>query len=137
MTDPTRRDEMPDFERMSDEDLAEEILDLEEDIASISDQLSDDLQGIGERPPGWSSKAATVRNYKRSYLRAAKREQEARVGDLEKIERERAEKIRREMLAIEIARKEAAKAEIAAATAWAAARNMPGAKVKKKVESEV
>lgn len=137
MTDPTRRDDMPDFERMSDEDLAEEILDLEEDIASISDQLSDDLQGIGERPPGWSSKAATVRNYKRSYLRAAKREQEARVGDLDKIERERAENVRQDMLAIEVARKEAAKAEIAAAAAWAAAGKVPAVKAKKKVWSEV
>ena len=133
MTDPNRRDDMPDFERMSDEDLAEEILDLEEDIASISDQLSDDLQGIGDRQAGWSSKAATVRNYKRSYLRAARREQEARVGDLAKIERENAERVRRETLAIEVARKEAAKAEIAAAAAWATARSVPGVKAKKKV----
>ncbi len=133
MTDPTRRDDMPDFEQMSDEDLAEEILDLEEEIAAITDQLSDDLQGIGDRKEGWSSKAATVRNYKRSYLRAAKREQEARVGDLAKIERENADRVRRETLAIEIARKEAAKAEIAAAAAWAAARSVPGVKAKKKV----
>ncbi len=133
MTDPTRRDDMPDFEQMSDEDLADAILDLEEDIASISDQLSDDLQGIGERAPGWSSRAATARNFNRSNLRAARREQEARVGDLAKIERENAEKVRRETLAIEVARKEAAKAEIAAAAAWAAARSVPGVKAKKKV----
>lgn len=139
MNDISRRDEMPDFEQMTDEDLAASIIDLEEHIASITDQLSDDLQGIGDRDRGWSNRAATVRNYKRSYLRSALREQAARLADKDRLEQEAvkrdAEITRREMLAIEKARKEAAVAEREAAAAWLDARRVDAGigKAKKKI----
>lgn len=139
MSDISRRDETPDFERMTDEELDQKIIEIEETIAGISDQLSDDLQGIGDRDREWSRRASSVRNHNRRYLRFGLREKAARVEDLERIEKEtlkRDEAItRQETLAIERARKEAAVAEREAAAAWADARRVEAGlpKVKKKV----
>jgi hypothetical protein len=45
------------YESMNDDDLAFEIVTVEESIESIKLDLTQEQQGLAERPPGWSARA--------------------------------------------------------------------------------